>query len=197
MKYYLFDTTVTFDTGKLWVIRFPASCNRYDLNLGKRVRTWNEDVIARCMVQDPCVDFPCVVVQDWDAASPRLQDLLQSHAARDIQLLPFTIHSSGAEKREVPGYALVNYLCKIDCLDRVRSVVKTGAWTDPANPWLPYNHYGDVVLKKVVLEEKKIGDAPLFRFLGGSGTPVMREDLKVAIEEAKVTGIRFEEIETA
>jgi len=196
MKYYLFDTTVIFDIGRPWCIRFPSSWEKYDLNRGKPVRKWDPDIVARCKVEEPYVDFPYVVVQDWDAASSRLQALLQKYAPKEAQFLPFKIHSLAGEKREVLGYAVVNYLRTIDCLDRVHSVVKVGAWTDRADPWLRYNKYVDVVLEKVVLEKNKIGDPPLFRFLGGSGTPIMREDLKAAVEDAKITGIRFGEAET-
>jgi hypothetical protein len=205
VKYFLFQPA-TSDPGwfadLIW--DFPARLAAADardrlwncLERGRRVSDLNECVylFAVRVYRKRLVDLG-LVPPGQHAVSPRLWALLERHAPGAAQFLPFRMRTVYGDKLAT-GYCLVNYLRWVDCIDRERSEIDLSSdVVDPKDPWAPYNELGDVVFKKVVLRRRKIGDTRLFRFRGNSEQPVMREDLRDTLLEARITGISFTPIE--
>jgi len=177
------------DEKRRWVLSHPPSvANRFDFCACDLVEEWNSSVFFTYTEDGPHVDFPRVT-GSRHAMSARLQELVAQTAPCHVQFLPFRIRSS-VGTGEVNGYALANYLRRIDCLDRERCRTDNDCWE-------AFNLYGDIPLVETVIKQSRIGDAKVFRVVGDSELVVVRGDLKTAIEKAGMTGLSFDEVALA
>jgi hypothetical protein len=166
----------------------------WDLMLGKYIEGWDTNTTAVYDEDIEYTDFP-IATGLLPVYSTRLKLLMENLGLEDIQYLPLRIRRRDGGK-EVDGYYIANYLNVIDCLDRERSVYQV--WTkDNLLFWekRPFmlGTFRDVT--KAVIDSKKPGDTPIFRLWGWEMMVVVREDVKLAIERAGITGCVFREIE--
>jgi hypothetical protein len=167
----------------------------WDLRSGHMIEHWDPDTSAYYENETAVrTDFPSTSFM-LPVYSPRLRILVDQKGIDGIQYLPLKVRHR-ATGRHVYGYHLVNYLHVVDCLDRGRSVFQT--WTKDnllfweERIWM-LGAFRDV--SRVVLDSGKLGNVQVFRLWGWEEMVVVREDLKLAIEEAGITGCRFTELE--
>lgn len=170
--------------------------NEWDLMAGRYISNWDENTIVYYDIESGHTDYPFTNV-DLPIYSPRLCQLMQKLKMGDIQYLPVRLKHKESG-REIEGYHIANYLRIIDCLDRERSVYQI--WTkENLIFWEKRPHklgkFRDV--RKAVLDVNRIGDARLFRLWGWQMMVIVREDVKVVIEEVEITGGRFVKVETS
>jgi hypothetical protein len=105
-------------------------------------------------------------------------------APRDVQLLPTAVEGQ-------PDQYLILVATKlIRCIDEQASRVRL--WTHADGVPHKVGQYRDV--RDLRIDKARVGDAKVFRPEGWTGTLVVSEDLKVALEQLRATGLKFEEV---
>ena len=188
MKYYEWSQNMRGepDGRETWFIDLP-----YMDELGVEdvapIEDWDERLIGTYPPGDcPRRDFP-VTANDWPLYSPRLRDLMEDLASGLIRYLPIRLQTPEGEG-ETREDCVVQYLRRVECIDRERTEVKDGKWE-------PINCIGDFATRgPLCLVREKIENERLFRIQGDGLSVVIRQDLKEAIEEAGMTGCEFDEL---
>ena len=154
---------------------------------GSPVVGWAEFIIAVYLCDDiPRFDFG-IARNGWPIFSERMRDFLNGQCPGLVQFLPFRLQRPDGSA-QTGRYSVGQVLRLVDCLDKERTKIRES--------WAPINEFGDfAVLRPLVLSSKIIGDHQLFRIKGHSGSVVIREDLKDAIEAAGFGLQRFDDIE--
>ena len=184
------------ESGLLWYLSTGLSDRvEWDLRAGRYIEDLDPNTTAFYDDKVEHTDFP-FTDNDLPVYSPRLKALMEKLKVEGIQFLPLRIRHrpSGAEAQ---GYHIANYLHAIDCLDREHSIYEI--WTkDNLLFWEKRPSMLGTLrdLRKAVLDSTKIGNDRLFRLEEWEMMVLVREDVKEAIEEARITGCRFTEIET-
>ena len=165
-----------------------------DLKAGKPVAKWNPDTFAYYNVEAIHVDFP--FTSDLiPIHSSRLAVLISKECPNVIQYLPIHIKSRPL-KQTIDDYFIANHLRVVDCLDRDRAEYEIWSRNNllywEKRPWLLGTFR---TIRKFVLQTTKIVDDKLFR-LWGWDMVIVREDLKISMEQSGITGGRYHEIET-
>jgi hypothetical protein len=166
---------------------------KWDLLAGRYIEDWNPNTIAFYEDDLEHTDFP-FTDNDLPVYSPRLKRLMETLKIEGIQYLPLQIKHKHSDTW-VHGYHIANYLYTVDCLNREHSICQI--WTKEnllfweKRPWL-LGTFRDV--SKAVLDSTQIGNKRLFRLWGWRRMVLVREDVKEAIEDARITGCRFTEL---
>ena len=142
----------------------------WDLYAGRRMKRKPPEITIRC--ESPLTDY--LQVGDLHIVSPKLRELMEE-ARANVQYLDLPVVHKG---RTHKGYAYLNFLDVIDCLDRRRSVIVPGVFPD-----------GDI--KRLVLKHHTIGKSPLF-VIENALLVGVSDDLAAAIEESNCTGLLLE-----
>ena len=150
---------------------------------------WIQEAPAEWDEEGPLTDMP--FNPNFHLVSPRLKALLEGLGlGAEIQFLPVQVvgEKSG---REVGVYYVVNFLRRIPCLDRERSIY------DVYGPdWVRPEQWGQIAgVWKAVLRREAVGEARVFRVEEFDPIVVIREEVKVAMEGAGITGCWFQELE--
>lgn len=120
------------------------------------------------------------------------------------ELVPYDLQRIPARVESMQGcYELLNLLSTIDCLDRERTLAEVLVKGDPEPvkkgtlaslaPLLDHNpslHAG-VMPSDVRLDASGIDGPRLFRVEGRVTWPILTQEVKTALEEAGVTGLRY------
>lgn len=124
---------------------------------------------------------------DMPVVTEPVAALLARIATADVQRIPVRV-----EGRSEP-YEILNVVTVIDCIDRGRTV---GAlWTEEHGQ--PSKIGGYRTADELWLDPARIEDARIFRPAGWSIVMAVTDDVKLALEDAKVSGLRFKDILTA
>jgi len=105
---------------------------------------------------------------------------------KDIQLISVKIEG------KVGQYWILNVLKEVSCLDEKNSTIM---W------WKPEDGRPDKVgqyrmITKFKLDRQRIGDTRIFRLGGWKVALIVNDQLKQKLEQAGISGVRFEEMET-
>jgi hypothetical protein len=160
---------------------------------GEFINKW--DTIEAYCDSRACTDFPFTIPQ-IPVYSSKLRATVENEVDNEVQFLSIHVRHKRSG-REIPGYYIANYLRVIDCLDRGLSHYQI--WTkENLLYWEERPHklgkFRDV--SNAVLSRGAIGDVQLFRVWGWEMMTVIREDLKIKIEQAHITGCLFTELES-
>jgi len=150
---------------------------------------WIQEAPAEWDEEGPLTDVP--FSPNFHLVSPRLKALLEGLGlGAEIQFLPVRVvgEKSG---REVGVYYVANFLRRIRCLDLERSIY------DVYGPdWIRPEQRGQIAgVWKAVLRREAVGEARVFRVEEFDPIVVIREEVKVAMEGAGITGCWFQELE--
>jgi hypothetical protein len=183
------------DSGFVWSLTIEfGNISDADIKSGNKIDNWDNNTTAYYEDDSEYTDypFPSGLVPVY---SLRLKNLMEAMNIPGIQYLPLRVMRQDRAK-ELFGYHIANYLNVIDCLDREKSVYEV-LTKDNLFMWEKRPHmlgsFGDV--RKAVLNFEKIGDVPIFRLWGWKMMVIVREDLKIAIEKAGITGCEFSKLE--
>ena len=150
---------------------------------------WIQEAPAEWDEEGPLTDMP--FSPNFHLVSSRLRALLEELGlGAEIQFLPVRVvgEKSG---REVGVYYVANFLRRIRCLDLERSIY------DVYGPdWIRPEQRGQIAgVWKAVLRREAVGEARVFRVEEFDPIVVIREEVKVAMEGAGITGCWFQELE--
>jgi hypothetical protein len=114
----------------------------------------------------------------------RVVQLFERLGIQDVQFIPAQV-----EGHEGP-YFILNTLRTVRCIDDARCL--------EVQYWKPEDERPDKVgqyrvVSGMRIDPAKVGDARIFRPWGWSVALVVSEDLKAAMEDAGITGTKFEE----
>ncbi len=111
--------------------------------------------------------------------------LLDAMAAAGVQRIPVRVE--GRSER----YEILNVVTVIDCIDRDRTI--GDLWTeedcDPEEDGDAEEIGGYRMVFELRLDPGRVGGARIFRPAGWLGVVAVTEDVKLALEDAKVTGL--------
>lgn len=110
--------------------------------------------------------------------------LLDTLAAADVQRIPVRV-----EGRSEP-YEILNVVTVIDCIDRDRTI--GDLWTEEDGDPSDVGDYQGVY--ELWLDPGRVGGARIFRPAGWLSVVAVTEDVKLALEDAKVSGLSFKAI---
>ncbi|NOK11245.1 imm11 family protein [Corallococcus exercitus] len=111
--------------------------------------------------------------------------ILTRLAPNDVQLLPVTVASE-------PGpHFLVNVLRLVRCIDDEASE-EVQYWKPEDGRPEKVGKYRDV--SGLRIDPAKVGDARIFRTWGWTVALIVAEDIKEALEQANITGVKFREV---
>ncbi|RKH05617.1 imm11 family protein [Corallococcus carmarthensis] len=116
---------------------------------------------------------------------PRVAAVLLELAAQDIQLVPVAVQG------HAEPYAILVATRLIRCIDDAAS--------DEVIRWTPQDGRPDRVgqyrdVDGMRIDPTQVGDAKVFRTWGWSIALIVSEDIKLALERIRATGIRFTEV---
>jgi hypothetical protein len=114
----------------------------------------------------------------------RVADILERLCAQDVQLLPARVEG------QTDSWFILNLLRVIRCIDEARCEY-VDYWKPEDNRPEKVGEYHNVRGLKV--DPTKIGDAHIFRPWGWRVAIVVSEPLKLALEEAGITGMKYVE----
>ncbi len=112
--------------------------------------------------------------------------LLESVAAADVQRIPVRVQG-----RSEP-YEILNVVTVVDCIDRERTNGKL--WTEEDDE--PSKLGGYRMVFELWLDPDRIGGAQIFRLAERHVVMAVTEDVKLALEDAGVSGLTFKAIST-
>jgi hypothetical protein len=187
MRY--FDLTDDVYISGCWHLGHPV-----DLQGKKLEDPWQfrigEPVLAQAHVRIP-VKIPGRALDFSHAAfsipiiHARLAPIFTDHAPSDVQLIPVEVEGR-AEEHFILNATRVVKCIKDDACEEVEywkpedgRPEKTGTYRNVAG---------------MRIEPTKVGDAKVFRTWGWTGTLIVSEDIKQALERAGATGTRFREV---
>jgi len=151
---------------------------------------WVQEAPAGWDEEEPLTDMP--FSPNFHLVSPRLRRLLEDLGlGGEVQFLPVRVvgEKSG---QEVGVYYVANFLRRIPCLDLEHSIGVEFYGPD----WIRPEQRGKIAgVWKAALRKEAISDARLFRVDEWKYIVVVREDVKRAMEEARITGCYFSELE--
>jgi len=115
----------------------------------------------------------------------RFAELFMRLRVQDVQFIPAQVDG------HTGPWFILNALRVIRCIDDARC--------EEVRRWLPEDGRPDKtgeyrVVAGLRIDPGKVGDARIFRTWGWRGVLVVAEDLKLALEEARMTGMRFVEV---
>ncbi len=121
---------------------------------------------------------------DIPIVSIRARDILIAHAANDVQCFPVEVAGTSG------SFFVLNISRTIRCISDVHSVFDR--WTKADGVPEKIGQYKNMV--NIVARRDALGAADIFRVDGWKSTIIVTEKAKAAIENAKLTGVRFEEV---
>jgi len=113
--------------------------------------------------------------------------LLESVAGADVQRIPVRVQG-----RSEP-YEILNVVTVLDCIDRERTIGEL--WTEEDGDTDEVGGYQSVY--ELWLDPDRIGGARIFRPAGWLLVMAVTEEVKLALEDAGVSGLTFQAISTA
>ncbi len=131
------------------------------------------------------LDFTCVDTGGFPVVTEKVARVLATLAPDDVQLFPVEV-----ESRPEP-YFLVNVARRVKCIDEAAS--KEVLLEDPEENWPDALGYYQAVYG-MRIDPSQVGDAKVFRPWGYTGTLLVDEDVKEALERTGATGLRFTEV---
>jgi len=196
MKYFRWTHKSENSPGSiLWTLSFDLENTLlWKLGEGKRVEGWDCSTFAYCSSGFEYTDFP-FTIPEIPVYSAKLKQLMEKHVGDDVQFLPIQVKHKNSETL-IPGYSIANYLRVIDCLDRSLSIYQV--WT--TENLLFWEKRPDMLgkfrdIRRPVLKVEKIGETQVFRLWGWESMVIISEDLKMKLEDSKITGGQFSELE--
>lgn len=195
-RYYVLTSAACVSdavTQPVWPIEIePRSTPYWDLTVGKPVANWQEDEWATCESFEHATDYP-FASHLLPVVSTRMRTTIESLGIQSIQYLPIRI----VDRMQVVclGYSIANVLQVVDATDEDKSEIER--WTKFNLPFWSKRSWmlGTFrSIRRVVLDESKVGDHRLF-VLKGSDWIIVRDDVKQGLEAASITGIGFRDPE--
>ncbi|WNG19963.1 imm11 family protein [Cystobacter fuscus] len=131
------------------------------------------------------LDFTCVDTGGFPVVTEKVARVLAELAPGDVQLFPAEVES------RLDLYFVVNVARRVKCIDDDRCAeVRYG---DPEDNWPDeLGHYGAVYGMRI--DPTQVGDAKVFRPWGYTGSLLVAEDVKEALERTGATGLDFTEV---
>jgi hypothetical protein len=114
----------------------------------------------------------------------KVASMLAEQARGDVQLIPADI------KGQPDQYLVLVATRLIRCIDEKASKVRF--WTPEHGVPDKVGHY--IAVDRLRIDKVKVGNAKVFRPEGWSGSLIVSEELKDALERMGATGTRFEEV---
>lgn len=161
-----------------------GSMDRYDVEQGKALEKWNEEVTFYYSEEGRVSDYLNNVL-DWPIISSRIKALLEKQQVQGIQLLPVKIKKKNS-KEELKGYFVLNICNLIDALDMEKS--------DYYKSDIPPH---EIVVMQSILKEEKIKEIDIFRVKHSKFVIYISQRLKKAMRKEKITGMDFAEVEVS
>jgi hypothetical protein len=131
------------------------------------------------------LDFTCVDTGGFPVVTEKVARVLATLAPGDVQLFPVEV-----ESRPEP-YFLVNVARRVKCIDEAAS--KEVLLEDPEENWPDELGYYQAVYG-MRIDPSQVGDAKVFRPWGYTGTLLVAEDVKAALERTGASGLRFTDV---
>jgi len=124
---------------------------------------------------------------DIPILTERIAEHLEVCCRDAIQLIPVRI--TGID----PGFEILNAIKRVDAVDREKSEI---SWRTKKDA------FGNKVqtfagISRLVLKEREIADARIFRLRGWELPLIVDESVKTVLENLRTTGIKFDEVRTA
>jgi hypothetical protein len=112
--------------------------------------------------------------------SPRVREVLKALEVKNAEFLPVTVKDQ-KKKTLANDYAILNVLGAEDAIDLARSTVQMDTIID-----------GDIArVRKLVLKKKIDPAAKIFRCEKRTNLILVRDDVRAALEKAKLTGCKL------
>jgi hypothetical protein len=128
------------------------------------------------------LDFTRVDTGGFPVVTEKVARVLAELAPGDIQLFPAEV-----ESRSEP-YFVVNVARRVKCIDEAAS--EEVLHEDPEDNWPDELGYYQAV-HGMRIDPSQVGDAKVFRPWGYTGSLLVAEDVKEALERTGATGLRF------
>jgi uncharacterized protein DUF1629 len=128
------------------------------------------------------LDFTRVDTGGFPVVTEKVARVLAELAPGDVQLFPVEV-----ESRPEP-YFLVNVARRVKCIDEAAS--EEVLYEGPEDNWPDELGYYQAVYG-MRIDPSQVGDAKVFRPWGYTGTLLVSEDVKEALERTGATGLRF------
>ena len=128
------------------------------------------------------LDFTRVDTGGFPVVTEKVARVLAELAPGDIQLFPAEVQS-----RSEP-YFVVNVARRVKCIDEAAS--EEVLYEDPEDDWPDELGYYQAV-HGMRIDPSQVGDAKVFRPWGYTGSLLVAEDVKEALERIGATGLRF------
>ncbi|WP_309893654.1 imm11 family protein [Archangium sp.] len=128
------------------------------------------------------LDFTRVDTGGFPVVTEKVARVLAELAPGDIQLFPAEV-----ESRSEP-YFVVNVARRVKCIDEAAS--EEVLYEDPEDDWPDELGYYQAV-HGMRIDPSQVGDAKVFRPWGYTGSLLVAEDVKEALERIGATGLRF------
>jgi hypothetical protein len=157
-----------------------------DLLVGKVIEQWDENICLYYEEEGELEDFLANPLH-WPILSQRFVALLDRMDVSQIQYFPANIRNK-VTGRKIIGYHIANVMELIPALDWEKSDYEL--WDDGS---------GDIrrLYKLVIVKSKVRPGAHIFRLAEDPFSLIVSEELKVALLNAKITGVDFWEVETS
>ncbi len=158
--------------------------NPYGFTVGERVEVPDGLVVPVDNPGHP-LDFS-FGSSDMPVVTEPVGALLDGIASDDVQRIPVRVQG-----RTEP-YEILNVVTVVDCIDRERTNGKL--WTEEDDE--PSKLGGYRTVYELWLDPDRIGAARIFRLAGWLVVMAVTEDMKLALEDAGVSGLTFKAIST-
>ena len=117
--------------------------------------------------------------------SSRVASVFREMAAGDVQLFPFVVEG------QAESYYLLNVARTVSCIDDV-ACEEVQRWTPEDRQPEKVGRYR--VVAGLRIDKSKVGKERVFRLWGWSSPIIVDGEIKVALEQAGITGGRFDEV---
>ena len=187
MSQRFFDLSDDMDVPRRWLLDTPLDSQGrevfdWDFKLGKPVQVEGQLKIP-IMLKGRPLDFSWAGTR-IPVVHSKVAAMLSERAPDDVQLIPADI-----EGQKVQYFVLVATRL-IRCIDEVASRVRF--WKPEHGVPEKVGHY--IGMDSLRIGKSKVGNAKVFRPEGWSGTLLVSEEIKDALEQMGATGTLFEEV---
>jgi len=131
------------------------------------------------------LDFTRVDTGGFPVVTEKVARVLAELAPSDVQLLPAEVES------RPETYFVVNVARRVKCIDEAAS--EEVRYGDPEDNWPDELGYYEAVYG-MRIDPFQVDDAKVFRPWGYTGSLLVAEDVKEALESTGATGLRFTEV---
>ncbi|QRK11176.1 suppressor of fused domain protein [Archangium violaceum] len=131
------------------------------------------------------LDFTRVDTGGFPVVSEKVARVLAELAPGDVQLIPAEVES------RPETYFVVNVARRVKCIDEVAS--EEVRYGEPEDNWPDELGYYEAVYG-MRIDPTQVGDAKVFRPWGYTGSLLVAEDVKEALERTGATGLNFTQV---